>query len=358
MMPAEDRTWQVGGRPWGGGSGLRGRQAAEGAKPAMLTPTDPFGACRPCRACARLLGTATRALPSPRKAAPRPPPKHNTPPHPPQVFVYGVNGVQPPTEKKALLAYLAGLPDSEAYEALRRAELLAPLAKYGGAYNIQRAYDKARGGGRGQGGVPTTSSACTARQGAGLGGLGAGRPWAWQGCRPARWQRGSGYQAQGLRLTLQLVSQRGQLISSLLPWLDHAGGAACGAVGARRCCAGTQPGERAMLRMLCPQRVGIRLHASRMHFGKGKRRDAASRPGGPGPAGAEPGGGPSFFGHARAMASRATSACSPASSPGSALHPGAPAPRRNPNRAAGSAQLSTPSPAPCRLPACRSTGRA
>lgn len=59
-----------------------------------------------------------------------------------QVFVYGVNGVQPPTEKKALLAYLAGLPDSEAYEALRRAELLAPLAKYGGAYNIQRAYDK------------------------------------------------------------------------------------------------------------------------------------------------------------------------------------------------------------------------
>lgn len=59
-----------------------------------------------------------------------------------QVFVYGVNGVQPPTEKKALLAYLADLPDGEAYEALRRAELLAPLRKYGGAYNIQRAYEK------------------------------------------------------------------------------------------------------------------------------------------------------------------------------------------------------------------------
>ncbi|KAL4427133.1 hypothetical protein ABPG77_001137 [Micractinium sp. CCAP 211/92] len=59
-----------------------------------------------------------------------------------QVFVYGVNGVQPPTDKKALLAYLADLPDQEAYQALSRSELLAPLTKYGGAYNIQRAYDK------------------------------------------------------------------------------------------------------------------------------------------------------------------------------------------------------------------------
>ncbi|KAL4459144.1 hypothetical protein ABPG75_014009 [Micractinium tetrahymenae] len=60
-----------------------------------------------------------------------------------QVFVYGVNGEQPPTEKKQLLEYVASLPDGEIFEALRHAELLSPLKKYGGAYNIQRSYDKA-----------------------------------------------------------------------------------------------------------------------------------------------------------------------------------------------------------------------
>lgn len=59
-----------------------------------------------------------------------------------QMVEWGYEGNVPPMEDAAFLEAAGRLPDTEIYEAIRRAEPLTPLEKYGGAYNICHSWEK------------------------------------------------------------------------------------------------------------------------------------------------------------------------------------------------------------------------
>ncbi|KAL4427925.1 hypothetical protein ABPG75_002014 [Micractinium tetrahymenae] len=61
-----------------------------------------------------------------------------------QVYAFGTNGTTPPGDEQDFMAFLRGLPDPQIYEAMKRAEPLTPLIKFGVGPAFQRRWDQIR----------------------------------------------------------------------------------------------------------------------------------------------------------------------------------------------------------------------